>query len=148
MHPLTGVAGLVEWAGPDLAHNLDFIPEDRLNWKPAPDTKSALECAAEAAIFMKSMIPVLAGAEWTQPDYSPPSKVEIQELLRTASKEYADALRALPPERLGEVISTPFGDTPLGRLASFPVVEVIHHRGQVCYLQTMLGDKENHFLMG
>jgi DinB superfamily len=148
MHPMNGVAGLAEWAGPDLAHNLDFIPEDRLNWKPAPDSKSALECASEAALFMKSMIPVLAGAEWQRPDYSPTSKAEIQELLRTVAKEYADALRALPPERLGEVVSTPFGDTPLGRLAGFPVVDIIHHRGQVCYIQTLLGDKENHFLAG
>jgi len=145
---MDGVARLLEWAGPDLAHNLDFIPEDRLNWKPAPDTKSALECAAEAAIFMKSMIPVLAGAEWVRPDYSAPSRAEIQEMLRSGSKEYADALRAIPAEKLGAVISTPFGDTPLAQLASFPVVDVIHHRGQVCYLQTMFGDKENHFLTG
>jgi hypothetical protein len=148
MHPMEGVARLAEWAGPDLAHNLDFVPEDRLSWKPAPDSKSALECAAEAAIFMKSMIPVLAGAEWTPPDYAPPSRAEVQEMLRSGSKEYAAALRAIPPERLAEVVSTPFGDTPLGQLAGFPVVDVIHHRGQVCYLQTMLGDRENHFLAG
>jgi hypothetical protein len=37
---------------------------------------------------------------------------------------------------------------PLGQLAGFPVIDVIHHRGQVCYLQTMLGDKDNHFLRG
>ena len=148
MHPMEGIARLLEWAGPDLAYNLDFIPEDRLDWKPTPDSKSARECAAEAALFMKSMIPVLAGAEWTRADYSPPPKVEIQGLLRTVSKEYADALRSIPLERLGEVVSMPFGDTPLGQLAGFPVVDVIHHRGQVCYLQTMLGDKENHFMMG
>src|SRR5262249_24941459 len=38
MHPMEGVARLAEWAGPDLAYNLDFIPEDRLNWKPAPES--------------------------------------------------------------------------------------------------------------
>jgi len=148
MHPMDGVAKLAEWAGPDLAHNLDFIPADRLDWKPAPESKSAMECAGEAALFMQSMIPVLAGAEWTRPDYSPPSKADLQGLLRSVSKEYANALRALPPERLGEVVSTPFGETPLGQLSAFPVVDMIHHRGQVCYLQTLLGDKENHFLMG
>jgi hypothetical protein len=148
MHPMDGVARLAEWAGPDFAHNLDFIPEDRLNWKPAPGSKSALECAAEAAGFLKSMIPVLAGAAWTPSGGPPPSKAEIQELLRTTSKEYAEALRAIPPERLGQVVSMPFGDLPLGQLAGFAVVDVIHHRGQVCYIQTMLGDKENHFLTG
>ena len=147
MHPMEGVARLAEWAGPDLAHNLDFIPDDRLDWKPAADSKSARECAAEAAFFMKSMIPVLAGAEWTHSDHPQPSKAEIQDTLRTASKEYAAALRAVPVERLAEVVSMPFGDMPLGQIATFPVIDVIHHRGQVCYLQTMLGDKENHFLM-
>lgn len=148
MHPMDGVARLAEWAGPDLAYNLDFIPEDRLEWKPAPDSKSALECATEAAFFMKSMIPVLAGAEWTRSDRSSVSKAEIQEMLRVGSREYAAALRAIPLERLAEVVSMPFGDLPLGQLAAFPVIDVIHHRGQVCYLQTMLGDPENHFLMG
>ena len=148
MHPMEGVARLAEWPGPDLAHNLDFIPEDRLNWKPAPGSKSSLDCAAEAAFFMKSMIPVLAGAEWTRADQAAPTKGEVQETLRTVGKEYADALRAVPSERLGEVVSMPFGELPLGQVAAFPVIDVIHHRGQVCYLQTMLGDTENHFLMG
>jgi len=146
MHPMEGVARLAEWAGPDLAYNLDFIPEDRLNWKPAPESKSALECAAEAAFLMKSMIPVLAGAAWTRSEHAPPSKAEVQETLRTAAKDYAAGLRAIPVERLGEVVSMPFGDMPLGQLAGFAVVDVIHHRGQVCYLQTLLGDTDNHFL--
>src|SRR6187402_3005177 len=106
MHPMDGVARLIEWAGPDLAHNLDFIPADRLDWKPAPECKSALACAAEAAFLMKSMVPVLAGGEWPRPDRSPHSKAEIQEMLRAGSREYADALRAIPPEKLGEVVST------------------------------------------
>jgi hypothetical protein len=148
MHPMDGVARLAEWAGPDLAHNLDFIPADRLGWKPVPGSKSALECAAEAAILMKSMIPVLAGAQWALPDYTPPSKAELQEMLRAGSQEYADALRATPPDRLAEIISTPLGNTPRGEFAAFAVVDMIHHRGQVCYLQTMLGDKQNHFLAG
>jgi hypothetical protein len=148
MHPMDGIARLLEWAGPDLAYNLDFIPEDRLDWKPTPDSKSALECGTEAAVFLKSMIPVLSGAEWTRPDYAVLSRGEVQEMLRAATRDYAEALLAIPPDRLAQVVSTPFGETPLGRLASFPVVDVIHHRGQVCYLQTMLGDKENHFLMG
>src|SRR5438874_12362465 len=100
MHPMEGVAQLAEWAGPDLAYNLDFVPEDRLNWKPAPESKSALECAAEAANFMSSMIPVLAGAAWTRPEPAPLSKAEIQNTLRTVSKEYAIALRAVPVEKL------------------------------------------------
>jgi hypothetical protein len=62
MHPMERLAQLLEWAGPDLAHNLDFIPEDRLDWKPTPDSKSARECAAEAALLLKSMIPVRTAA--------------------------------------------------------------------------------------
>jgi hypothetical protein len=145
---MESLARLLEWAGPDLAHNLDFVPDDRLHWKPAPDSKSALECAAEAALFAQSMVPVLEGAEWVRPDYSPGTKEEVQSLLRSASRDYAAALRRIPPEKLGDIVSTAFGDFALGQIAGFPVVDMIHHRGQVCYLQTMLGDRENHFLMG
>jgi hypothetical protein len=147
MHPFEGLAGLLEWAGPDLAHNLDFIPEDKLSWKAGPQTKSALEAAAEAAYFMRSMIQVLGGGTWEVAVPEPVTKEQVQQVLREDTPKYAAALRALPVEKMGEVMETPFGSFPLGRLATFPVADVIHHRGQVCFLQTMLGDIENHFLM-
>ena len=45
MKPLEGLAETATWAGKNTAYNLQFIPADKLAWKPAPTAKSALEIA-------------------------------------------------------------------------------------------------------
>jgi hypothetical protein len=147
MHPMDGLAHVLEWAGPDLAYNLDFIPDDKLDWKPAPDSKSAMACAAEAAYFMRGMIGMLQTGEMKMETPENLTRAMLQEELRKGSAEYAAALRTIPLEKLGDQVETPFGTFPLAQLAGFPVIDIIHHRGQVCYIQTMLGDTESHFLM-
>ena len=42
-HPLEGLAGQIVFFSRNLAHNLDFIPDDKLDWKPAPTANSAME---------------------------------------------------------------------------------------------------------
>jgi hypothetical protein len=31
------------------------------------------------------------------------------------------------------------------RAALIPVLDLLHHHGQICYLQTLLGDREQHW---
>ncbi len=40
---LEQVAAQLDWAHKNINNNLDFMPEDKLNWKPAPEAKSVLE---------------------------------------------------------------------------------------------------------
>ena len=42
MHPLDGLAGQTTFFSRNIGHNLDFIPDDKLDWKPAPSALSAL----------------------------------------------------------------------------------------------------------
>lgn len=147
MHPLHGLAQQARWASSDLAHNLEFIPADKLDWKPAPTAKSVLEIVAHLTGFMKIMVGVLHGEPWQPPASAPAANVgEAQELLRTLGQEYAAALEQVAPETLGTPMVLPFGTFPTAQAASMPVVELIHHRGQILYIQTLLGDTEDHFL--
>ena len=147
MHPLEGFARLMAWAGPDTAHNLGLIPEEKLDWKPAPTAKSALEIANHIGGYILSMTPVLGGQEWRWPEFAPAtSREEAQSLLTTAAEEYVAALRRVSPDLLRQVVQVPAGAFPLARAAAFPVVDLIHHRGQIIYIQTLLGDAEDHFL--
>src|SRR5437764_13254257 len=105
MHPLDGLASMTEFAGNNLAHNLEFIPADKLGWKPAPSAKSALEIAQHAASALTFMRPVLSGGAYT------PREIPLltdcrgaQELVRSAAREYAAALRQVDPARLGDMI--------------------------------------------
>ncbi len=38
-------ADLARWAARDFVHNLEHLPADKLDWKPTPEAKSALQIA-------------------------------------------------------------------------------------------------------
>ena len=44
---------------------------------------------------------------------------------------------------IGAASST--GSFPFARAVSFPVIDAIHHHGQIAYIQSLLGDAETHF---
>src|SRR5437660_285776 len=93
MSPLEGLARQAEWIAKNLAYNLDFIPADKLAWKPAPSAKSALDVANESVGFAKGMLPILRGGSFTRPDFAPATTVQAaKELLIATGKEYAAAL--------------------------------------------------------
>ena len=50
-------------------------------------------------------------------------------------------------EHKGKTLKLPFGEFPLSQAVSMPVVDLIHHHGQIAYIQTLLGDTEDHLLM-
>lgn len=147
MHPLETLAGLAKFGTGNTAYNLKFIPEDRLAWKPAPTAKSAYEIIAHIAGVLDCMRPVLEGQPWAPPQERIPTSLdEAQTMLTAAGEAYAAALTRVPPQDLGKVV-TVWGaySVPLARAASMPVVDLIHHHGQIAYLQTLLGDEEMHF---
>ena len=148
MNPMEGMARQAEWVGRNIAHNLGFIPPEKLNWKPAPTAKSALEAINHVAGFVAAMTPVLGGGQFAPPQTPPASSLkEAQDLVTSSARAYAAALRKLTLEDLGRSIDLPFGSFPMSQAASMPVVDLIHHHGQIAYIQTLLGDTEDHFLI-
>jgi uncharacterized damage-inducible protein DinB len=148
MNPMEAMAVQMDWCGRNIAYNLGFIPQDKLAWKPAPTANSAYEVIAHLATFIRAMKPVLTGGEFAPtPVPSPTSLKAAQDLITTTSQEYAAALRQLTPEALGSSVHLPFGEFRLGQAAGMPVMDTIHHHGQIAYIQTLLGDTESHLLM-
>jgi len=147
MHPLEGLVGLANFGTHNMAYNLKFIPADKLDWKPAPTAKSAYEIVSHIHGVLTCMKPVLEGQPWAAPQFQTPTSLEeAQSMLTAAGDAYAAALTKIPPEQLGKTV-TVWGSytVPLGRAAGMPVVDIIHHHGQIAYLQTLLGDEEMHF---
>lgn len=145
-HPLETIAGQMEWAAKNTACNLGFIPEDKLNWKPAPTAKSALEIVNHVMAFTQGATAVAQDGAWVETPFTPATNLkEAQELLTRVSGGYAAALRNVDPSRLGDDVALPFGTFPLGFFLSMPQVDLIHHHGQIAYLQTLLGDEEMHW---
>jgi hypothetical protein len=140
------LAGMTQFAGVNLAHNLDFIPEDKLNWKPAPDANSAMEVVVHVLHAMHGMRPMLKGEAWVSPAIETPKDLaSAKAAVIEAATSYAEDLRNIDPAILGNNVETPMGPMPLGQVLTWGPFDLMHHHGQIAYIQTILGDKESHF---
>jgi uncharacterized damage-inducible protein DinB len=143
------LAGQVEWAAKNIAYNLDFIPADKLNYKPSPTANSALEVVSHVIGALNFFLPVVQGGAPGQPgDLAKPSFTtaeEAKQQLVEAATNYAAAVRNLNPDDLAKKVQLHFGAMPLGFVASMAATDLVHHHGQIAYIHTILGDTESHF---
>lgn len=141
------MGGQAGWGARNLAYNLDFIPADKLNWKPAPTANSALEIVQHATRAFKFLQGMISGGSGEPPEVPlPTTAAEAKQQIIDAAVEYKQFLTTIDPATLTNQIPMPFGATfPLSRVVSMPVIDVIHHHGQIAYIQTLLGDTESHF---
>ena len=146
MDNLKVAAWMLRYGVRSLTHNLEFVPADRLDWKPEPGAKSALEIAGEVVGNLQWCLPILRGGEWETSSGRPrlTSLEEARSLLIGTADEYATALEAAGPE-LDRMVNIAGDMLWAPRAALIPVLDLLHHHGQVCYLQTLLGDREQHW---
>ena len=101
MNPMEGMARQMNWVGRNTAHNLGFIPADKLNWKPAPTANSALEIIGHVVGFIKAMRPVLDGQPFApriERQRSPERLIDIPLRLLLVAGEVPDQNRLFPLE--------------------------------------------------
>ena len=145
MHFLESTARQMEWAAGNIAYNLDFIPDDKLSWKPAPTAPSALEMIGHILGVLNRMTPLVQGEIMGSDDAeNPTNRDDAKTQLLAASKKYTAAMRAMPGDALEKPVELPMGELPLGLLATMPVMDMVHHHGQIAYIQLLLGDTETH----
>jgi hypothetical protein len=146
MSALETLAGQATFAGHNMAYNFDFIPEDKFDWKPAPEADSALSIANHVAQPLSGMLSMLESGEF-KPDFTPATnREEAKQLVIRLSDAYAAKLRSLSPQDTEGTVPMPFGgEWPKMRALSIPVIDLIHHHGQISYIQMLLGDTVSHF---
>ena len=148
MEDVKVAAWMIRYGARSLAYNLDFIPADRENWKPAPEAKSALEVAAEAVRVFGMYLPMLEEGDFPtfRQGFDPPASLaEAKTRLLEVSERYAQALEAAGPE-LDRAQPMPFGGVfRATRAACYPLLDLMNHHGQILYLQSLLGDAEMHW---
>lgn len=144
--PLELVAGQLDWAQTNINNNLDFVPDDKLNWKPAPEAKSVLEIINHAAGTVHTFTHLVTGSHRHE---LPPvtNRAEAKSLVTQVVTAHLSAIKALQPADMERIVSTPLGELPVGFIAGLPVVELINHHGQITYIQEMLGDSESHLII-
>lgn len=128
--------------GENLVYNLDFIPTDKFDWKPAPTAKSALEIVNH----MLENFNMANGAFGDDRPIEPVHDVEsAKQGLRSAYHTYERNLRDANRDKLMKTIEAGTMTLSLNFLAQMVVSETIHHHGQIAYIQSLLGDEESHF---
>lgn len=145
MSATEGLASQMEWAGSNLAYNLKFIPDDKLDWKPVQTAPSALEIVNHLGDALSRMRSQISHNEYASNIILATNREEAQNLVREETAKYAQMLRDTPPAQLDEMVTFPWGEFSKARLAEMMSVEVSHHHGQIAYLQMLLGDTQSHF---
>lgn len=136
------MARLATFAGRNIVENLKFIPEDKWEWKPAPDAKSVAEIINHVLGLYETFNSAFGGRPFAAVSDIP----EAQSAMLQATEDYARHVREATPEKLLETIEiVPGTMAPLGTILSMAVIDICHHHGQLAYLQTMWGDNDMHF---
>jgi hypothetical protein len=148
MEDLKSAARIVRWIAVNFIHNLSFIPEDKLTWKPEPIVKSPLEIAGEVTGAFQAMLPILQGGDWAHRELDhPASFAQAKERLTAAAEAYAAALESADRAAMDRMVEIFHMKVWAPRAVLLPVIDAVHHHGQITYIQSLLGDAEYHFDM-
>lgn len=134
------------------------LPADRLDWQPAPTSRSALNQLQEIAVSAEWFLPLLEGGQLPAfDDHARREAARLKASLDTldACRVYArdstarlcHAIAHFPDERLDDEISLPFGGGMMMTMADvlgLHAWNLTYHLGQINYIQTLLGDREMH----
>lgn len=144
--PLELATEQISWAHTNISNNLDFIPDDKFDWKPAPTSKSVLEIINHATGTLNMMTTAIKGG--AEPELVPATnRDEAKKLLSQVVEAHLALIQSLQPADLEKPVQLPFGEFPAGFVACTPVIELLNHHGQITYIQTLLGDEESHMIM-
>jgi len=145
-------------AGDSLFRTVRAMPEDKLNWKPAETSRSALDQLQECAQAVQMFIAMVK--DHKAPDFSPELYEKAKEVRKqwdTVDKcekvfwentnAFIAAIRDVRDEDLGIQITIPFGKgwvATLAEVMNFHVWNLTYHVGQINYIQTLYGDMDMH----
>lgn len=134
-------------------------PDDKLNWKPSPTSRSILEIVAHSAHALNNIrvqmdgtpfpIPTSAqaNAEFLIHDQAFKTREEAEQYLVDACQKHNAFLDTLKENDLGRLERMPFGlgEAPLSVFIPAGFTHTRAHIAQIEYIQTMYGDLDWHF---
>lgn len=119
-------------------------PEDRMDWRPAADARTARELIEEVVGVMPYSAELIRTRQNVDMQDGEQSK-DLQELEakhRASIEDYVAAVKEFPVEHLHDSIVLPWGKMSFMEVISYPYWNMMYHWGQISYIQTMYGDKE------
>jgi hypothetical protein len=137
-------------AAENLAASVERLPDDKRDWCPMGQARTALNQAAECAILNGSTVDLLTHRTWPE-DYDFTEYFRrrdelaaqgwdaVKALLEQNTKRAAEKIADLPDEELALEVTMPWGPMTVAQIASYPYWNMSYHEGQVNYIASMLG---------
>ncbi len=146
---------LVERHSARLAHLLAFVPDDKLAWPPAPQSRSALVLANHSALSNGFFAQILTGTlpnpvptpeeffrNLHEAEAEPTTREHVLSRFNESTTELLAALDTV--QDLEAPRNSPFGPFPAAFWLDQSAEHLAYHAAQLAYLQTTWGDLDNH----
>lgn len=125
------------------------LPEDKRNWSPMGDARTAMDMVAECAILCDPTDIVQSrsfpsdfdfGAfQQRKAELAAKGWEEARALLHKNLDRGIGAIRAVPDEDLNVQVQMPWGPFTLAQIISYPYWNLSYHEAQINYIASMLG---------
>jgi hypothetical protein len=157
MHLQTYMIDTTRAAAAEAFRYAKAMPEDKVDWKPLDAGRSVLDLCRELALCPTWCYDTIEGkaGDWTE---------EVVEASRREQEQWKsveaceaecnrrleilfDLFSNMPDERLAETRWLPYDggrDFTMPEMMDYPRWNFNYHLGQIAYIQTLYGDKENH----
>jgi len=128
------------------------IPEDKRDWSPMGNARSAMDQYAECAILTGSTAKLIKVRSWDNQgsmddyfnqkndlakDYNGAKKLMAENL-----PKIAEAIESVQDKDLDVKVDMPWGPMALKDIISYPYWNMSYHEGQINYIASMLGTLE------
>ena len=133
----------------NLWRTVKATPEDKMEWAPAPDARTARALLEEIVMttgFSTGLIVTGAMGPMDDAPADSPKKTlaQLEAEHRAASIELLKTIKEFPDARLQETVDLPWGTMTMLQIIWYPYWNLMYHWGQIAYIQTMYGDKDMH----
>lgn len=140
---------LTEKAAEDLLKAFDNIPEDKRDWSPMGDARTAIDQMAEIAILNGSTAKLLKTHQFEADfDFEKFAKEKsalardwgaLKAMLDENTGFAVQTIKHVPDEDLGIEVQMPWGPMTLSQIMGYPFWNMCYHEGQINYIASMLG---------
>ena len=136
-----------------LLKGLQYVPKEKRDWKPAPSALSAQEIAAHATYwtiyFTQAVkvekLPEPAEDAWKAQTKELKDAAQTEKLVERVHQEFITAVKGLSEKDLSREVQLPWGKGTVAETVGGNYWHLTYHQGQLSYIQTLLGDREDHF---
>jgi len=129
------------------------VPPDKHAWFSGGISRNTVEIVAHAAATNMFLASVIAGGPLpyrTQDEQRAAidactTLAQADAFLRQSVRAVGDAVTGIPPSRLTEQMTMPWGEKmPVALGLMTPAMHMAYHEGQISFIQALLGDDEYH----